>query len=141
MGEERFVGWLPRPNFYDVSYSVVGIFILSQVWVYHGDDSAFVTGLLMVLSYFAGGVKYRPERWKDAASHFSPVCEAHGHRVQLLDDANDVILYRHVEHAEETLRVNWVRSRSSQDDATDVRKQVVAWLEGIHRREGDPQGS
>ena len=55
--------WLPRPNPLDVAYSIIGLILVSQVRVSHGDDVAFISGFLMVLSYFAGGVKYRPERW------------------------------------------------------------------------------
>jgi len=124
------VRWLPRPNAFDVAYGVIGLFIVSYIWASQGDTVAFVTGILMVLRYFAGGVKYRPERWEAVASPFSPVCEARGHRVQAQFDRQYVIVYRHVEHAEATLEVS--------KTAPDVRKQVVAWIEGIHRLEGDP---
>ncbi len=43
----------------DIVYALVGSLILLTVWARLDMQIAATTGLLMVLSYFAGSVKYR----------------------------------------------------------------------------------
>jgi hypothetical protein len=44
----------------DLFYGIVGLLIVTGVWVRTDDSTALLVGILMVLSYFAGSVKYRP---------------------------------------------------------------------------------
>lgn len=43
----------------DLVYSLIGLLIVAGVWAFRDAGTAFWTGLLMVLCYLAGSVKYR----------------------------------------------------------------------------------
>ena len=46
-------------NGFDVAYGVIGAAIVLGVWIGHDPPTAFWIGVLMVLCYCAGSVKYR----------------------------------------------------------------------------------
>lgn len=46
-------------RFYDVLFGIAWLFVMGLIWANTLDQTWFLAGLLMLIAYVAGGVKYR----------------------------------------------------------------------------------